>query len=43
MLLLQVWEATMKAVEVEEMNKQRLCDDLRCLVCTSFPGSFGVM
>ncbi|KAG0620993.1 hypothetical protein M758_4G260300 [Ceratodon purpureus] len=28
----KVWEATMKAVEVEEMNKQRLCDDLRCLV-----------
>uniref|UniRef100_A0A7I4AI46 RAB6-interacting golgin n=1 Tax=Physcomitrium patens TaxID=3218 RepID=A0A7I4AI46_PHYPA len=28
----KVWEAAMKAVEVEELNKQRLCNDLKCLV-----------
>ncbi|CAK9190885.1 unnamed protein product [Sphagnum troendelagicum] len=28
----KVWEAAVKVVEVEESNKQRLCDDLKCLV-----------
>jgi hypothetical protein len=37
MITLQVWETAMKAVEVEELNKQRLCEDLRCLVWTLFP------
>lgn len=41
-LLLQVWEAAMKAVEVEELNKQRLCDDLKCLVCQLSPWKFYV-
>jgi hypothetical protein len=30
----KVWEAAVKVVEAEESNKQRLCDDLKCLVCT---------
>ena len=42
MPMLQVWEAAMKAVEAEELNKQRLCEDLRCLVWSLFPGSFGM-
>ncbi|CAM6020412.1 unnamed protein product [Sphagnum balticum] len=28
----KVWEAAVKVVEAEESNKQRLCDDLKCLV-----------
>lgn len=38
--LVQVWEAAMKAVEAEELNKQRLCDDLKCLVWRLSPWKF---
>lgn len=33
MLLHQVWEAAQKIVEAEELHKQKLCEDLKCLVC----------
>lgn len=32
MCLHQVWEAAQKIVEAEELHKQKLCEDLKCLV-----------